>query len=153
MIEIVGAHRVRVQLEAREVGHPEQCGGVARHNFLRRPSGRKPERDDLDPRQARLRRALLKEKLAAGAVRIPHEDIGPSAGAAQRAVGDSEVVARQVELGVSGLRKENLSGIRDRDLATGSRQQCSLGGLRHGRLSYWGQISIFSSETREKIEI
>ena len=49
----------------------------------------------------RLRRALLVEELAADAVRIAHEHVRPSAGAAQRAVGDGEVVAREIELGVA----------------------------------------------------
>jgi hypothetical protein len=34
MIEIVGAHRMRMQLEAREVRHPQRARRVARHDFL-----------------------------------------------------------------------------------------------------------------------
>ena len=41
VIEILGAHRVRVQLEAGEVGHPRQRGRVARHDLLRGAAGRK----------------------------------------------------------------------------------------------------------------
>ena len=52
MIEIVGAHRMRVQLEAGEVGHPRERRGIARHDFLRGAAGRKAQRDDLDPRRA-----------------------------------------------------------------------------------------------------
>ena len=36
MIEILGAHRMRVELEAAEVRHPRQRGRVARHDLLRR---------------------------------------------------------------------------------------------------------------------
>ena len=36
MIEVIVAHRMRMQLEAREVGHPRQRGRVARHDFFRR---------------------------------------------------------------------------------------------------------------------
>jgi hypothetical protein len=38
MVEVLGAHRVRVQLEAGEVGHPGQRRGIARHHFVRRPA-------------------------------------------------------------------------------------------------------------------
>jgi hypothetical protein len=38
VIEIVGANRMRMQLETGEVGHPGQRRGVARHHFVRRPA-------------------------------------------------------------------------------------------------------------------
>ena len=44
MIEIVGAHRVRMQLEAREVRHPRERRRVARHDLLRGAAGRKVQR-------------------------------------------------------------------------------------------------------------
>ena len=65
-----------------------------------RPDG-KLQRDDLDPGGPRSRRALLVEELAVDAVRIAHEHVRPAAGAAQRAVGDGEVVAHEIELGVA----------------------------------------------------
>src|SRR5207248_10125844 len=34
MIEIVRAHGMRMELEAGEVGHPRERGGIARHDFL-----------------------------------------------------------------------------------------------------------------------
>ena len=34
VIEIVGTHRMRVQLEAGEVRHPEERGRIAWHHFL-----------------------------------------------------------------------------------------------------------------------
>jgi len=75
MIEVVRADRVRMQLEAGQVCHPHERGGVARHDFFRRPARRKFQRDDLDPRRTRLGRALLVEELAVDAVRIPHEHV------------------------------------------------------------------------------
>ena len=47
------------------------------------------------------RRALLVEELAADAVGIADEDVRPAAGRPQRAVGDGEVVAHEVELRVA----------------------------------------------------
>ena len=119
MIEIVGAHRMRMQLEAGEVRHPGQRRRVARHDFLGGAAGRKLQRHDLDPGRPRLGRALLVEELAADAVRIAHQHVRPAAGAPQRAVGDGEVVAHEIELGVTRLGKQHLVGIRDRDLAAG----------------------------------
>ena len=103
MVEIVGAHRVRVQLEAGEVGHPRERRGVARHHFFGAAAGRKAQRHHLDPGRPRLRRALLEEELAVDAVRIAHQHVGPAARGAQRAVGHGEVVAHEVELGVARL--------------------------------------------------
>ena len=67
---------------------------------------------------------------------IPDEHVGAAAGAAQRALGDGEVVAHQIELGVTGFGKQDLVGIRDRDLAAGNRDDFAP--LHH---------SITSSET------
>ena len=36
MIEIVGAHGMRMQLQAGEVGHPDERGRVSRHHLLGR---------------------------------------------------------------------------------------------------------------------
>ena len=41
MIEVVRAHRVRMQFQAREIGHPGECGGVARHHLIGAAAGRK----------------------------------------------------------------------------------------------------------------
>ena len=51
------------------------------------------------------------------AVRVADEHVRPPAGAAQRAVGDGEVVAHEIELGDARLRKQHLARVRDRDLA------------------------------------
>ena len=66
-----------------------------------------------DPLGPVLGRPLLEERLARGAVDEPLERHRPAAGAAQRPVGDREVVLDEVELRVAGLREV--------DLAAGSR--------------------------------
>ena len=131
MIEIVGAHRMRVQLEAGEIGHPHERRGVARHDLLRAAARRKAQRHDLDPGRPRSGRPLLEEELAVDAVRVPHEDVRPSAGAAQRAVGDGDVVARQIELGVARLGKEDLVRVRNGDLASRDREELWFRAARH----------------------
>ena len=42
MIEVVGAYRVRVELEAAEVRHPRERGGVTRDDLLRFAPRREP---------------------------------------------------------------------------------------------------------------
>src|SRR2546429_9532994 len=101
MIEILRAHRMRMQLEACEIGHPGQGRSVSRHDFLGAATRGKPYGDHLHPWWVLLRRALLKEKLAADPVRKPNHDVGTPAGSAQRTVGDMEVVATAVELAVA----------------------------------------------------
>ena len=86
MVEILRADRMRMQLEAREVRHPREVGRVPRNDLVGGAARRKADRDDLDPRRARLRRALLEEELPVDAVRKAHEHVGPAARAAQRAV-------------------------------------------------------------------
>ena len=119
VIEIVGANGMRIQIDAAEVHDPEELGGVAHHDLLRRPSRRKFELHRLDPVGMLLRRALLKKRLGIGPVHVSLENDGTSGDSAQRAVGDGEVVLRQVELRVARLRKKDFVGIGDRDFAAG----------------------------------
>src|SRR6202521_5911054 len=106
MIEILRAHRMRMQLETSEIGHPDQGRRVPRHDFLRAASRGKPYADHLHPWRPVLGRSLLKEKLAADAIRKPNHDVGTPAGSAQRTVRNKEVVTNEVELGMARLREE-----------------------------------------------
>ena len=121
VIEIVRTHRMRMQLEARQVGHPDERCRVARYDFFGNPAGRKTQRDGVDPIGSRCRRALLKEEFAVDAIGIPDEHIGPAAGRTQGALGNGEIVTSEVELRVASLRKEHFAGVRDRDIASGGR--------------------------------
>ena len=62
-----------MQLEAREIRHPEERGRIARHDFLGESAGRKFQRDHVDPVGTRPRRALLIEEFAAHPVGISDE--------------------------------------------------------------------------------
>ena len=126
MIEVVGANRMRVELETREVGHPGKSGCVARNNFFGGAPGWKAQRNDFDPGRPGLRRPLLVEVLAVDAVGIAHEDSGPSARATQRSVRNGKVVADKIQLRIARFWKEHLSWIGDRDVAPGDRQDLSL---------------------------
>ena len=153
MIEIVGAHRMRMQLEAREVGHPGERRGVARHDFFRGPAGREAAASTTSIQSGRdVRRALLVEELAADAVR----DSAParSAGRPRRAARPrhGQVVARQIELRVAGLREQHLARVRNRDLAAGDGDRLSFGAARHececSRRDLWAPETRRSTPSR-----
>src|SRR6476660_8864448 len=112
-----------MQLEAGEVGKPDERRRVAGYHLVRAPTRRKAKRHDLDPRRTRGRCALLVEKLATDAVGIAHQHVGPAAGAEQCSLRYAEVVVREVQLGVSRAGKEHLAGIRDGDLTAVDREQ------------------------------
>ena len=49
VIEILGANRVRMKLEAGKICHPHERRRVARDNFFGNTARRKAQRDDIDP--------------------------------------------------------------------------------------------------------
>ena len=133
MIEIVGAHRMRMQLEAREVRHPDAAPPHRAARLLRRvrPDGNCSATTSIQA-AAMPGARFWKKNSPLDAVRIAHQHVRPAAGAAQRAVGDGEVVARQIELGVPGLRKQHLARVRDRHLAPVYIENLVLGAGCHG---------------------
>ena len=64
MVEVVGADRVRVEVDAAEVDDPGQAGRVADDDLVGRPTGRERELHRLEPGGAVVRRPLLEEELA-----------------------------------------------------------------------------------------
>src|SRR6266536_740355 len=77
MVEIIRSNRMRMKLEAGEIGHPDQRGRIPRNDFFGGSPRRKSKRDDVDPRGTRGRRTFLVEKLAANAVRVSNEHVRP----------------------------------------------------------------------------
>jgi hypothetical protein len=123
VLEVVRAHRVRVQVDATQVDDPGKLRRVAEHEFARAPTRGEFELHHFHPERARLRCALLVEELALDSVYVTLERHRPSPYAAQRAIRDREVVPDQVELGVPGLGKEDLVRVGDRDLPALDLQQ------------------------------
>ena len=117
VLEVVSAHRVRIEVDAAEVDDPGQLGRVAHDDLRGGPTGREAQLHRLDPRRPRLGRPLLEEEVAAGAVHEALEGHRPAGHAAQRPVGHGEVVAHEVELGRPDLGEEDLVRVRDHDLA------------------------------------
>ncbi len=138
MVEIVAAHGVRVEVDAPQVDHPGQLGGVADDNLLGGSARRKAEHRRLDPRRAVRGRSLLEEGLPLGALDKALERHRALGDAPHGALGDGQVVVEQVALGVPGKREEDLVRVGDLDLA--ARYQLDLapadhrgGGGRHNR--------------------
>src|SRR5919109_1081721 len=119
MLQIVGAHRVRIQIDAAEVDDPKELRGVAHDDLARSAARWKAQLHRLDPIRMPLRSALLEEGLPLGAVHVAFEDDGPARDAAQRTLGDGGVVLREIELGVPGAREEDLVRVGDHHLAAG----------------------------------
>src|SRR4051812_16070357 len=78
------------------------------------------ERGDIDPGRPPGQRALLIERPAFSAIDEPLEDLRSARYAAQRTLGDGEVVLHQRELGDAGLREVDLRRVRHGDLVTAS---------------------------------
>ena len=118
MIEVVGAHRVRVQVDAAEVDDPGELRRVVDDDLVGGPARREASASTVSIHSGRVSGARFwKNGSPLGAVDVALEHDRPAAGAAQRALGDRQVVADEVELGVPALREEDLVRVRDRDLA------------------------------------
>ena len=130
VIEIVGAHRMRVQLEAGEVRHPRERRRVARHDFFGGAPGgeaaatRPRSRADAIPARASGRRTLRRCRLDSGRARWAGRR------APQRAFGHRQVIANEIELRVARVRKQHFARVGDRDLAPRG-DHGFLFGLRH----------------------
>ncbi len=117
MVEVIGPHRVRVQIDAPEVDDPEELRGVAHHDLARRAPGGEAELHRLDPVGTPLGRPLLEERLLLRAIHVALEDDRPRRDPAQRSLGHRGVVLREIELGVAGPREEHLLRVGDHHLA------------------------------------
>ena len=123
MIEIVGAHRVRMQLDAAEVDDPRQSSGVVDDELLGGAPRGKRQCDGAQPLGPLVRRALLVERLGLGAVDESLEDERPIANAGDRARRDGQIVLHELELRELGLAREvRLVRIGDLDVAPRDRQ-------------------------------
>jgi hypothetical protein len=118
MVEILGLHGMRVEVDAAEIDRPHQAGGVAQHGFLSRGARGVLEFGDLDEVRALLRRSLLKDRFLGDALDEAFQDHRPTMDAAQRAVGDREVVIDQIELRDAQIVEHHLVRMCDGQLAT-----------------------------------
>ncbi len=130
VVQVVGPYRVRVEVEAAEVGHPGQAGRVVDHDLVGRPARGEGELDRAEPVRPLLRGPLLEEEVAAGAVRVALEGHRPAASAAQRAVGDRDVVAHDLKLrdrAAGSIREVDFVRVGDGHLAAGDGEDLGTG--------------------------
>ncbi len=118
VVEVLRAHRVRVEVDAAEVHDPGERGGIPHHDLFRRVAGGVVQGRGVDPLGPLLGRALLEERLLRDALHEALQHHRPSGGAAQGAVGHAQVVAHEVELREPGLGEHHLVGVADPHLAT-----------------------------------
>src|SRR3954452_19087680 len=85
--------------------------------------------------------ALLEERLLRQSLDEAFEHHRAAARAAQRAVGDRDVVAREVELGQSGLGEDHLAGARDAHLMPIHLQE----GLRFRRRAHAATLTAMAA--------
>src|SRR5204863_3592102 len=116
MIEVLGADRMRVQLETGEVREPGQSSGRTRHDLVGGAAGGKAQRNHFDPGWPRLGRTFLIERRSVDPIREPDEHVGAPAGAPLRAVCNGHVIVDEIELGVLRLWYQQIVLVRVREL-------------------------------------
>ena len=114
VIEIGAAHGVRMQFDTAEVHDPGQRRRVVDHQLLcRAPRGERQHRRN-QPFGPLFWGALLIEGWRVGAVDEALEHDRPLANAEQRALGDAQIIAHDVQLGEPHLLREvQLARVRD----------------------------------------
>ena len=98
MIEIAGAHRMRMQLDAAQVDDPGEPRRVIDDDLFRGAARRERQRYGSQPRRPLGGRALLIKRLAFGAVDETLENDRTIPDSGERARRDRQVVAHEVEL-------------------------------------------------------
>jgi hypothetical protein len=117
VIEVLGTDRVRVEVDTAEIDDPCEPSGVVDDDFVGGPPGREGERRRPDLLRQVLGSPLLEERLTRRTIDEALERHRAPARAAQRTVGDREVVLHEIELRVPRLREIDLARVRDRHLA------------------------------------
>ncbi len=129
MVEVVRPDGVRVQVETAEIDDPGEPRRVVDDDLVGRPAGRERQGDRAQPLRPVVRRPLLEERLARGAVDEPLQGHRAAAGAGQRSGCHREVVAHEVELGRPDRLEEDLARIGDHDVVISDPENLLL--LRH----------------------
>src|SRR5580704_18787178 len=116
MIEIAGAHRVRVQFDAAKVHDPGKPGCVIDHDFFGGAAGRERQSDRAQPGWPLLWCALLIKRLRLGAVDETLEHNRSISNPRQRSWSYGEIVLNKFKLGYFYLRRKvQLVRVRDLD--------------------------------------
>ncbi len=115
-VDVVAARVPLVQVDAAEVHHPQERGEVLDHRELDDVARGVLDGARLDPRRARVRRALHEEERALGAIRITLHHHRAVLDVGQQRRGDMGVILQEVALRHVQARPEDLPEIRQLDL-------------------------------------
>ena len=107
-----------MEVDRREVRRPRDLRDLRHAELVGMPPGREGDARRLDPVRPLLRHALLVDRLALGAVRVPLQLRRALVQRADDALADGHVVLDVVELGRFQLALEGLVGVRHLDGAT-----------------------------------
>ena len=122
VVQVVGEHRMRVEVNAAQVDRPGQAGRIVDDGLLGRGAGCVAQLDDVDPAGPFCRRSFLKDRLLVDALDEPFQDHRAPRHAPQCTVSDGQVVADQVQFGVAGSSvltgEDHLVGVGDLDRAS-----------------------------------
>ncbi len=113
VVEVVGAHRVGVEVDTTQVDRPDQPGGVSDDGFFGRRARRVLELGDVDVVGSLLRRPLLEDGLLADALDEPLEDHRPAATPRSAPSATRQVVVDEVAFRDPGLRENDLVRVGD----------------------------------------
>ncbi|SHU16053.1 Uncharacterised protein [Mycobacteroides abscessus subsp. abscessus] len=117
VVQVIGAHRMRIEIDTAEVDHPGQRRRIGDDGLAGRGPARIVQLRRGDPIRTFFRHALLKHRLLRDALDEPLQDHRPVAYPAQRPVCDIEVVVDQVALGDARVGKDHFIRVRDGDIA------------------------------------
>ncbi len=111
VVGIVGVRRPNVEAEAPEIDGPRDVREISGHERSRRGPVRRADDRRLEPLGRVVGYALLEERVAARAVREPLHQYRPAADRARDRLGNRQVIADEVELGLAPLREQHLPGL------------------------------------------
>ncbi|SHT56184.1 Uncharacterised protein [Mycobacteroides abscessus subsp. abscessus] len=117
VVQVIGTHRMRIEIDTAEVDHPGQRCRIGDDGLPGGGPARIVQLGRGDPIRALFRHALLKHRLLRDALDEPLQDHGPVAYPAQRSLCDIEVVVDQVALGDARVGKNHFIRVRDGDIA------------------------------------
>jgi hypothetical protein len=115
MLDVATARRPGMEVERREIDRPDHVRELGDAQLVGVAAGREGDARRLDPVRPLLGHALLVDRLALGAVRVPLQLRRPLVEGPDDAVADRHVVLGEVELRLAAGREEDLVGVRDLD--------------------------------------
>ena len=135
MLDVAPPRRPGMEVDRREIGGPRDLRELGDAELVGGAARREGDGRGLDPVGPLLRHALLVDRLALGAVRVPLQLRRPLVERPHDALADGEVVVHEVELRLAARGEEDLVRIRHLD---GARPDLELDERRRPSQEYRG---------------